>query len=239
MHPIALRLALVVLLCGGAASLALAAEPSRTRPSALQRRALATRGPGSHWELTAFTGLYLPKDLYQAGGARLGLHDRNALGGRLSYHPSGKLGIELSYARTSGGLAVRSGETGFANPSPLGKLTVQQADLGVLLMQEEPPGAKTAGFLLAGAGATRFGSHIEGASGDLAQTRLAWHVGIGSKIKVSDLLALRLEARYRSTNTDGDGEVLYRDANENPYSFAPRWYRTGEVTAGLTYRMGG
>jgi opacity protein-like surface antigen len=233
------------ILCGAlvaltsAAPLALAAESPKTRPSALQRRALAGQGGGSHWELTGFSGLYLPKDLYQAGGARLGLERRNALGGRLAWHPKSKLGVELSYARTSGGLAVRSGEPGFANPSPLGKLTVQQADLGVLLMQDEQAGSKTTGFVLAGAGATRFGSHLEGASGDLTQTRLAWHVGVGSKIRFSDLLALRLEARYRSTRTNADGEVLYRDANGNPYAFAPSWYRTGELTAGLTYRMGG
>jgi opacity protein-like surface antigen len=218
------------------------AAPSTVKPpnmNALRKRAMGMQAPGSHWELTAFNGLNLPKDLYQAGGARLGLNDGYTLGGRVAYHPSLKLGVELSYARARGALEVRSGTTGFANPAPLGDLTVQQADLGAVISQEAQANAKATGFLLLGAGATRFGSDIEGGSGDLSQTRMAWHVGIGSKIKVSDLLSLRLEGRYRSTNTDRNGDVVYRDANGNAYGFAPHWYRTKELTAGLTYRFGG
>jgi opacity protein-like surface antigen len=208
--------------------------------SALRKRALApAAGAGKHWELTAFNGLYLPKDLYQAGGARLGLNDTYTFGGRLAYHPSAKLGIELSYGRTHAPLEVRSGTTGFANPAPLGELLVQAADVGAVITQEAQANAKATGFLLVGAGATRFGSDIEASSGNPTSTRLAWHVGIGTKIRAGDKLALRLEGRYRSTNTDKKGDVIYQDANGNAYTFAPHWYRTGEVTAGLTYRLGG
>jgi opacity protein-like surface antigen len=219
--------------------LPVSAHAQRQSMSALQKRALTPAGQGSHWELTAFNGIYLAKDLYQAGGARLGIHDSYTYGGRLAYHPSVKLGVELSYARTHAPLEARSGDTGFANPAPFGELVVQQADLGAVITQEAQPGAKATGFLLVGAGATRFGSDIEASEGNPASTRLAWHVGIGTKIKAGDKLALRIEGRYRSTNTDRKGEVVYKDVNGNPYSFAPHWYRTGEVTAGLTYRVGG
>lgn len=205
----------------------------------LRRRAMAGTGSASHWEITAFNGIHLPKDLYQAGGAKLGMNDAYTFGGRLAYHPNLKLGVELSYARTHGALEVTSGATGFANPSPLGELVVQQADLGVVLSQESQASAKTVGFILLGAGGTRLGPEIEASSGSPTRTRLAWHAGIGTKLRVSDKLMLRLEGRYRSTNTDEKSEVIYQDANGNSYTFAPHWYRTAEVTAGLTFRLGG
>lgn len=207
--------------------------------SALRRRAMAGTNPGSHWEFTAFNGMHLPKDLYQAGGAKLGMNDAYTFGGRLAYHPNLKLGVELSYARTHGALEVTSGTTGFANPSPFGELVVQQADVGVVLSQASQANAKTVGFILLGAGGTRLGPDIEASSGSPTRTRMAWHAGIGSKLRVSDKLMLRLEGRYRSTNTDEKSEVIYQDANGNSYTFAPHWYRTAEVTAGLSLRLGG
>ena len=50
--------------------------------------------------------------------------------------------------------------------------------------------------------------------------------------------ALRIEGRYRSTNTDPRND-LYTDTTGNSYTYAPHWYRAGEITAGLTYRIGG
>ncbi len=206
--------------------------------SKLRRRALASPGVGAHFELTAFNGIQLPKDLYASSGAKIGPGDGYTWGGRVAYHTGPKLGIELSYTRAHSALELRTRSPGFPDSTALGGLVVQAFDVGVLLAQEAQPGAKTAGFLLVGVGATRFVGDIAPASGDVTRRRFAWHAGLGSKIRVGDNLSLRLEARYRSTNTDPRG-ALYTDQEGNAYAFAPHWYRTGELTAGLTYRIGG
>ena len=45
--------------------LPVSAHAQRQSMSALQKRALTPAGQGSHWELTAFNGIYLAKDLYR------------------------------------------------------------------------------------------------------------------------------------------------------------------------------
>ncbi|MEP7028867.1 MAG: outer membrane beta-barrel protein [Candidatus Eisenbacteria bacterium] len=206
--------------------------------SRLRHRAFATPGSGAHFELTAFNGIQLPKDLYTSGGAKIGPGDGYTWGGRVAYHTGPKLGIELSYTRARSALELRKSSTGFPDSTALGGLVVHEFDIGVLLAQEAQPNAKTAGYLLFGVGATRFVGDIAPASGDVTRQRFAWHVGLGSKIRMGSQLSLRLEGRYRSTNTDPRG-TLYTDAGGNVYTFAPHWYRTGELTAGLTYRIGG
>jgi opacity protein-like surface antigen len=205
--------------------------------TALQRRALQPAGGGSYLELTGFGGVRLPKDLYAAGGAHLGLDGGKTFGGRVAYHPSSKLGIELSYARQKGDLTVRSGATGFASPAPLGELLVHQADVAALLSQATDSRAKTAGFMVVGVGATRFEGDVTTSSGSTKATRLAWLVGLGTKIRMGEKTALRLEGRYRSTHTNRKDEVVYADENGNEYRYAPHWYRTGELTAGITLRL--
>jgi hypothetical protein len=61
---------------------------------------------------------------------------------------------------------------------------------------------------------------------------------MGSKIKMGQQLSLRLEARYRSTNTN-PRSPLYTDMRGNEFSYDPSWYHSLEVTGGLTYRIGG
>jgi opacity protein-like surface antigen len=205
-------------------------------PTAMQKRAMQGGEGGSHIEFTGFGGMALGNELYQAGGAELGLDDGSTFGGRAAFFPNPKLGIELSYAQTSGELGVIEGTTGFANPAPYGDLKVQQADVAALLSQGADSKAKTQGYMIVGAGATRFRGDAEAASGSTESTRFAWLAGLGTKLRVGDSAALRLEGRYRSTNTDGN-DVVYTDANGNPYGYDAHWYRTWEITAGLNLKL--
>ena len=204
-------------------------------PTAMQKRAMQGEG-GSHIELTGFGGLALGNELYQAGGAELGLHDGETFGGRAAFFPNPKLGIELSYAKTSGELSEIEGASGFPSPAPYGELDVQQADIAALLSQGADAKAKTQGFMILGVGATRFRGDVETASGSTESTRFAWLAGLGTKLRLGDRSALRLEGRYRSTNTD-EGDVLYTDVNGNPYGYDGHWYRTWEITAGLNLKL--
>ena len=205
-------------------------------PTALQKRAMQGGEGGSHIELTGFGGLALGNELYQAGGAELGLDDGSTFGGRAAFFPNPKLGIELSYAQTSGDLGVIEGSTGFASPAPFGELKVQQADIAALLSQGADSKAKTQGYVIVGAGATRFRGDVATASGSAESTRFAWLAGLGTKLRMGGSTALRLEGRYRSTNTD-EGDVVYTDANGNPYGYDAHWYRTWEISAGLNLKL--
>jgi len=204
----------------------------------MQRRAIGKQGGGAHVELTAFNGIQLPKDLYASNGAKIGLADEYMWGGRVAYHPNAKLGIEVSYGRARSALEVRSAAPGFADSTALGGQVVHQYDVGVLLAQGKESSGKTQGFMLLGVGQTRFVGDIPVASGETTRKRFAWHIGLGSKLRMGTNLSLRIEGRYRSTNTD-PRSTLYTDTAGNAYTYEPHWYRTGEITAGLSYKIGG
>ena len=204
-------------------------------PTAMQKRAMQGEG-GSHFEFTGFGGLALGNELYQAGGAELGLHDGETFGGRAAFFPNPKLGIELSYAKTSGELSEIEGTTGFPNPTAYGELDVQQADVAALVSQGGDAKAKTQGYMIVGAGVTRFRGDVETASGTTESTRFAWLAGLGTKLRMGGNTSVRLEGRYRSTNTDAD-DVIYTDANGNPYGYDAHWYRTWEISAGLNLKL--
>jgi hypothetical protein len=230
----------LVLLCV-LGTLACARASEAQNVGKMQKRAVGKQGGGGssgHVELTAFNGIQLPKDLYASGGAKIGLADQYVWGGRVAYHPNDKLGIEVSYGRARSALEVRSSAPGFADSTALGGQVVHEYDVGVLLASGNQPGGKSQGFMLLGVGETRFVGDIPVASGDLNRTRFAWHVGIGSKLRLGTNSALRIEARYRSTNTDTH-DTLYTDTAGNAFAYAPHWYRTAEITAGLTYKIGG
>jgi hypothetical protein len=208
---------------------------AQTKPGAMQKRAMASE-EGHFIQLTGFGSFNLGKDLYRAGGAQLGLDDGGGWGGRVGYFTNPKLGFELSYARTSGDLKAREGDTAFPNPADLGELEVQQADLVAVLSGASDSKAKSQGYVVAGVGLTRFTGTQPVQTGSTQATRFAWIAGLGTKLRMGDKTGLRLEGRYRNTNTD-NGDVLWTDGNGNPYTFANHWYRTWEISAGLALKL--
>ena len=221
------RLACLLLLV---AALPAAAQP---RPNAMQQRAMETDG-GHFFQVTGFGAFMLGKDLYEVDSAQLGLGDGAGWGGRLGYFMSPKLGIELSYTRTSDDLRTREGT--IMNPAPLGELTVQEADITAVLSGAADTKAKSQGYVVAGVGLTRFTGSQPVQTGSTQSTRFAWLAGIGTRLRMGDKTGLRLEGRYRNTNTDV-GDPLWTDTNGNAYTFVSHWYRTWEISAGLAIRL--
>ena len=227
-----MKLALVLLLML-AAPLAQAQNIPKMQKQAMQR---GKGGGGSYLELTGFGGFAPGKELYQAGGATLGLEDGATWGGRVGYHPNAKLGIEASYARMNGALGTREGATGFPEPAPpLGELKVQQLDAAVLVGNGGDQKAAT--YLIGGIGVTRFDGDQAESTGTNRATRFAWLGGLGARLRMGDKTALRLEGRYRSTSTDSNEDVLWTDQAGNAYGWANHWYKTWEFTAGLALKL--
>lgn len=209
--------------------------PSAKPTSALQRQAMAS-DQGHFIQLTGFGSFNLGKELYQAGGGQIGLDDGAGWGGRVAYFTNPKLGFELSYAKTNGELGTREGTVDFVNPAPLGDLKRQAADIVAVMSGSNDSRAKSQGYVLAGVGLTRFTGSQPVQTGSTESTRFAWLAGIGTKLRMGDKTGLRLEGRYRNTNTD-EGDVLWTDQNGNPYTFVGHWYRTWEVSAGLALKL--
>ena len=63
---------------------------------------------------------------------------------------------------------------------------------------------------------------------------------LAAKIGMSPKLALRLEGRWRITDTNiTTSSGVYCDYWGYCYGYASDWYSSGELSAGLTYKLGG
>ena len=68
----------------------------------------------------------------------------------------------------------------------------------------------------------------------------ALNFGIGSLVEMRPNLSLRLDARWRVTDTHiTTSSGVYCDYWGYCWGYSSDWYNSGELTAGLTYRMGG
>jgi opacity protein-like surface antigen len=189
-------------------------------------------------ELTAWNGYYIASDLYRTTGAQIGIHNGYEYGARLGINLNPRLGIEGSWGHTSSDMLFYSHTSGFPTGTPLGSLTINQYDGNLLFMQRKSPKVTT--FFTLGFGATNFAVDTDFASGDHSKTHFAWNVGIGSKIAMNDKISVRLDARYRVTDTNiSTDSGVYCDAFGYCYTYNTDWYDSGELSGGLTYRLGG
>jgi opacity protein-like surface antigen len=63
-------------------------------------------------------------------------------------------------------------------------------------------------------------------------------MGAGAKVDLSQALALRFEGRWRVTDTAiSTSSGVYCDYWGYCYSYSSDWYNSGELTAGLTYKL--
>jgi len=192
-------------------------------------------------ELTGWNGYYIASDLYRTTGAQIGIHNSYQYGARLGLFPNKKFGIEGSWGHTTGNMVLYSHTPAF-NPAndPLGTLTVDQFDGNFIFQQERMGNPKATGFFTIGFGATDFQADTKLATGNKSNTRFAWNIGIGTKYAMSERLALRLDARYRVTDTNvSTSSGIYCDIYGYCYQYNTDWYDSGELSGGLTYSLGG
>jgi opacity protein-like surface antigen len=204
----------------------------------------ATSGGGRSVELTLFNGYYIASDLYTtigaAPGAQIGLENSYMWGGRIGIDPNEMLGIEGVYSRFGSDLNVRNGVTGY-NPGNIGRIEGNAFDVDFLFYQQTPS-PKTKAYFTVGFGWTMTDPQLrQPAVKDLKSNSLfAWNFGAGTKVNMNEKLALRLEGRWRVTDTAiTTSSGVYCDYYGYCYSYASDWYNSGELTAGLTYKLGG
>ncbi len=204
-------------------------------------QAAAQYGESKKIEITPFGGWYIASDLYTTVGSQIGINNSVIYGGRIGIFPNARLGIEGSYSRASSDLEVRDSSPGFPGTTPLGTLTVNIYEGNLVFTQPKLGNPRATGFFTIGAGSTTFDADVTTAagSGSASRSHFTWNIGIGSKYEMSEKVSLRLDGRYRAADTDINTSAgVYCDIYGFCYSYSSSWYDSGEISAGLTYKLG-
>jgi opacity protein-like surface antigen len=209
---------------------------------------------GPVWEITAFNGYYIASDLYTTipggsgvGEANIGLDNSYMYGARLGLTPNPRFTAELVYTHAGSDVKLNNTFGGY-NATSLGRLNFNSYDLDFLFLQPSA-NPKLSGYFTLGFGWTITDPQLElqggtpptGSTGPPESNSLfAWNFGIGAKVDMNDRLALRLEGRWRVTDTGiTTSSGVYCDYWGYCYGYASDWYNSGELTAGLTIKLGG
>jgi opacity protein-like surface antigen len=194
-------------------------------------------------ELTAFDGYYIASDLYTGSNAltqgHIGLENSNEYGGRFGINARPGFGFEFGYTRVSSNVTVKNSPAGFA-PKDLGKINGDEFDFNFVFTQPIPYEQRATGFFTFGLGWTATDPQINTPAGTSfkGNSLFAWNFGLGTKIAISERLLLRLEGRWRITDTNiVTDNGTWCDYYGYCYSYASDTYSSGELTAGLTFRL--
>jgi opacity protein-like surface antigen len=198
---------------------------------------------GSKAELTLFNGYYIASDLYTSivdgASAQIGLENSYMWGAKLGLNPNERVGLEFAYTRAGSNLTYTNSISGLDPDTELGRLDLNSYDLNFLFYQDTPnPRAK--GFFVLGFGWTQTSPDIKPELGKTIDSNslFNWNFGLGAKVDLTEKLALRLEGRWRVTDTAVTTSAgVYCDYWGYCYSYSSDWYDSGELTAGLTYKI--
>ena len=221
-----------------ALALVLAAACAGAAPAAAQ---MGRGGP----EITIFNGYYIASDLYTTGatatGTQIGLENSYMYGARLGVDPNPRVGVELAWTHAGSDLSVKNPPNALPAGFDAGRINLNTYGLDFLFYQPTTNPRAKAYFTL-GFGWTLTDPQIQSQSGATVEgnSLFNWNFGAGAKMDMNEKLALRLEGRWRVTDTAiTTSSGVYCDYWGYCYSYASDWYSSGELTAGLTLKLGG
>jgi len=187
----------------------------------------------------AFGGYYVASDIFHdvTGDGTLKLKNSGEWGFRGTAFVRPFLAAELAYTRTGSDLSA----SGTFNP-PLpadfqpGSIHFDQIDFNLLFTHETENRKVTPYFTLGGGMSL---THPDIGPSGKDKTFFALNLGAGSFIETgSPNLGIRLDARWRSTNTDIiTKQGSYTDPWGYTWDTSSDWYNTGEFTLGVTYKF--
>ena len=221
-----------------AARVAVAAAVLATAGASVATAQYYTFKPGA--ELTVLGGAYFGGTVYTGYNTVLSrdvnVSDDWAYGGRLAYLFSPAIGIEAGFVYSNAEMQLASG-AGQA-PARLGELTESRYELNFNFYTN--PGA-VVGYFTLGGGLTHFSAEIDpnltqlGSRTETSDDRWGSNIGLGVKLNTSEKMAIRLDGRWRYTDTNVGGDQYYCDIYGFCYSYDNSYYGSGELTGGLTY----
>jgi hypothetical protein len=199
--------------------------------------------------LSIFGGYNLASDLFESNynginSATLELKNSFMWGGRLTAFTNEYSAVEFAYTRNGSDMAVKNFGGTLPSDFDAGRLNADQYDLNFLVSQPSPNPQLWPYFTL-GFGWTvthpevnALDSNSQPISVD-GNSLFAFNFGIGTLMEMNPKLALRLDARWRVTDTHiTTSSGYYCDYWGYCWSYSSDWYNSGEFTAGLTYRLG-
>ena len=197
--------------------------------------------------ISGFAGYNIASDIYNdvAGSAKLELKNGLTFGGRATVFMTEYTGFEFAYSRIESDLELK----GFTGPIPSGfeggTLDADEFDFNFLFSQPAP-NPKFWPYFTIGLGWTNTHPNVRAVNPMTMQeikldgnSLFAFNFGIGTMVEMNPKLALRLDARWRVTDTDvTTSSSVYCDYWGYCWAYSSSLYNSGELTGGLTYRFG-
>ena len=202
--------------------------------------------------LGAFGGYNLASDIYTSSSytgtsaAKLALNNGFEWGGRLTHFTNEYSAVEFAYTRNGSDLELQNYYGGVVpNNYAAGRVNLDQFDLN-FLMSKPTSNPKLWPYFTLGIGLTNTSPEVTAKNPTTGQpisvdgnSLFAWNIGIGTLIDMNPKLGMRLDARWRITNTNiTTSSGVYCDYYGYCWSYSSDWYDSGEFTAGLQYKFG-
>ena len=195
--------------------------------------AAAQNVPGS-WEISPFGGGNFGSHIYDSGSTVVDVSTAATYGVRLAYNFNRAMAIEFGWSHADSDLEIGSD---YHSPGPRGRIGTLKTNIYEADFLYHWGSRKANGYIAMGLGATTFSPDISGFSGG-GDTRFTTNFGIGGKFSFSPRVALRIDGRFRATDTDvSTGQGVWCDYYGYCYYYYTTWYNSGEVTGGLVFRF--
>ncbi len=205
--------------------------------------AQTSRPYGPSTELTVFNGYYIAQDLYTVvsgggAGSTIGMANSYMYGVRLGFYPQPYGGLEFAWTRTGSDVEVHTEYPGYVPQGPLGRMDYDSYDINFVGRQHNFANPRVMGFGTIGFGWTV--THPDLQTTNLgSNTLFGINFGMGANVVMNESLDLRLEGRWKITGTHvTTGTYTYCDVWGYCYGYSSSSYNSGELTAGLTYKLG-
>lgn len=194
--------------------------------------AAAQNVPGS-WEISPFGGGSFGSHIYDGGDAVVDVATAPTYGARLAYNFTRSMAIEFAWSHADSNLWASS----YYHSGPGVKIGTLQTNVYEADFLYHWGSRKANGYIALGLGAMTFSPDIAGFSGS-TDTRFTTSFGMGGKFSFSPRVALRIDGRFRATDTDQTtGGGVWCDFYGYCYYYYTTWYNSGEVTGGLVFRF--
>ena len=191
-------------------------------------------------ELTVLGGAYFGGTIYTGYNTVLArdvnVGDDWAYGGRLAFLFNPAIGLEAGFVHSNAEMSLSSGAG--QGPTVLGELTENRYELNFNFYTNPGP---VVGYFTLGGGLTHFNATIDpnlvqaGTRREASDDRWSSNIGLGIKLHTSETMAVRLDGRWRYTDTNVGNDQYYCDIYGFCYSYDNSYYGSGELTGGLTY----
>jgi len=194
-------------------------------------------------EITPFAGYYIASDIYNtypvsgSGSSNVELTNSFMWGGRLTFS-NPRAGVEFAYTRTGSDAKLHNTLTGQPNKN-IGRLNIDNYDINFLGYQYSGnPRVTPFGEIGFGWAVTHpeINSDFLLAAQPKSNTLFNFNFGLGTKVAINEKAAIRLEGRWRITDTAiTTSSGYWCDPWGYCYSYASDWYNSGELIGGISY----